>query len=197
MQAVKLHLLITIICTQVAALLFNVPYFPIEISRTAASGPISSLVFRFGLFSLIVTLLLTGTLNNQTLLLWLSLSMIALFNDKSYFWIHMLGFGIMLALSTYQAITRPLSLRLLILALSLYLLRLVGKFMVLVLLEMPPCNRVDFLSKEYYLAVYHKHMHIMYFGVKSGLRHPRITMLIFKASAVLQWILLYVLSCIY
>lgn len=93
--AVKFHLFVTIIATQMAALgSGKVPYFPIEVSRTAASSDRAAFIFQFGMSVLLGTLNLTQTLTKGTFTLWIGLLVIAFVRDTDSWWGHMAGVGI-------------------------------------------------------------------------------------------------------
>src|SRR5580700_7675823 len=98
MIAVKLHLLATIVITQVIALYDGqVPYFPIEISRTAASSTNAKNALAVGFGLLIVTLFFTRSLNDITVAIWVGLMFVALIPDTLNWWLHMLGVFIVFA----------------------------------------------------------------------------------------------------
>lgn len=103
MECVKGHLLAVVLATQVSALIWGkVPYFPIEISRTAASGAIPLTVFRVGVASSILTLLLARSLNPLTCSVWLCLTVICVFDDVNFWALHMLGVGGMILVAIYS-----------------------------------------------------------------------------------------------
>lgn len=74
MDAVKLHLAATVMATQACTLYSGAaPYFPIEISRTAASSPSASRALATGFATLLATMLYTKTLNAVTFTMWAGL----------------------------------------------------------------------------------------------------------------------------
>ncbi len=92
MLAVKIHLLVTILCTQAFSVYEGrVPYFPIEISRTAAESARGLLALQAGVFTLIATLQATGTLTNSTSLLWVGLMFVAFCPDTTQPGLHVFG----------------------------------------------------------------------------------------------------------
>lgn len=98
MNAVKIHLLSTVLVTQAAALYDGaVPYFPIEISRTAASSPRASNALATGFCTLILTLFYTQTLDSITFAMWLGLVILALVPDSKNWALHMFGVWIVFA----------------------------------------------------------------------------------------------------
>ena len=98
----KLHTVCVIVLIWICALFVDkkVPYFPIEISRTAASGPAAHSVFIWGTLSVGPTLLFeTYKLGTQgvdmfrlvlgnPMLLWPIVLCIAWFDDTRHFFLH-------------------------------------------------------------------------------------------------------------
>lgn len=104
----------------------NLPYFPIEISRTAASGPLAHGVFVWGIISILPTLLFETFFVRETvvvifvgtafenassnvqqsmalvfgspLLLWPIVLAVAWFDDTKHFWAHMTGVAMVIGL---------------------------------------------------------------------------------------------------
>jgi len=96
-SAVVLHLLCTIVATIVTAPFYgNPPYFPIEISRCAASGSIPLSIFRVGSFSLLATIVFSdkGSGAPSSTLLWIGMVLIASFRDEDSLTLHLLGIAI-------------------------------------------------------------------------------------------------------
>lgn len=96
-QTVKQHLLVTVLLTQATSLLFGdrLPYFPIEISRTAASHPTSYYVLVFG------TLTCFGYISKyvdrpEMILSWLGMCVLAIFDDVNHWSAHMFGVLVMM-----------------------------------------------------------------------------------------------------
>lgn len=195
MEYVKAHLLATILATQVSALIWGkVPYFPIEISRTAASGPIPLTIFRIGIVSVIATLFITKSLNIQTFVVWISLSTICLFDDVNYWALHMSGVAGLLLVSIYSIYLRGRAcLAPCIMAIVIYGLRNLMKITLIALMEIDKEKSFKFMSKEWMQDQFTRHMAIMYNGEKACL-NPNYLMPAFKISAVLQWVLLYSIS---
>lgn len=95
MDAVKWHLATTILVTQAVALYDGrLPYFPIEVSQTAASSSSSLGAFTTGIASLLVTLIYTESLTDVTLALWVGLMVVALVPGTLSWSVHMLGVAI-------------------------------------------------------------------------------------------------------
>jgi len=192
MEVVKAQLLTTVIATQVSALTYGkVPYFPIEVSRTAASGRIPMGVFRCGILSLIITLLVSNTLDWQTFTVWLSLSLICCADDVNHWFLHMTGVFSLILVAAYSIYERgEAALIPFVVAIMLYLVRLLVKFLVITFYEIWEERS---LSMRFLRLNIEHHMNIMYEGAKVCKR-PDIVIPVFKASGVLQWALLYSLS---
>lgn len=94
MFAGRIHMLATVLGVMASALFVDkkVPYFPIEVSRMAASGPVALLVFRIGCCSLLITTsVFDGTPSPTILLLCISLAVIAVVDDVTSWIVHMMG----------------------------------------------------------------------------------------------------------
>jgi hypothetical protein len=195
MESVKVHLLATVLLTQMSALIWGkVPYFPIEVSRTAASGPIPLTIFRTGIVSIIVTLFITKSLSVQTVMVWLALSIICLFDDVNYWLIHMSGLLGLILVSLYSVYARgKSSIAPFLMALTIYGLRNVMKACLIALVETNPKEFDGIFSRQWLRFQFNRHMAIMYQG-ESACLYPEFIMPAFKISAVLQWVLLYALS---
>lgn len=106
---VKLHLFLTVVCVQVAALFVdrNVPYWPIEISRMAASGPMALQAFRIGTLTLGAAMAMDGTWTEPVLLLlWLAMFIIAWVDDVTSQTGHMFGVALLGASACWQTSLR-------------------------------------------------------------------------------------------
>jgi len=138
MLAVKLHLLATIVITQAIAVNKGaVPYFPIEISRTAASYEVAGATFTAGILTLTVTLVWTAPTNCVTFGLWLGLVIVALVPDTVSVWLHMAGVAIVFmttilhiylrsATETWQGLAIPIAW-----AIGIFALRIIVRSLVL------------------------------------------------------------------
>jgi hypothetical protein len=150
----------------------NVPYFPIEISRTAASGP-------YGYYGLCAgTLLLCPYVQGRSdgWISWIGLVILAIIDDKMSWTLHMTGvcimfIGIMLKTDTSKMIA-------FMLFGMLFMFRLV-------LRNVPVCLfEVDEITIGNIIA---KNKEIMY----TGRCNSEITLLMFKLSGVLQWVVFW------
>jgi hypothetical protein len=202
MQAVKLHLLFTVVATQLTALFVDraVPYFPIEVSRTAAAGPWSQRVFTAGVLSLGGTLLVTGGgANASTLAIWLSLVVIALFDDVYHWTLHMLGVaGLGATVATLLVGSRHWQHDTCVLGLAavLYLARLAMKALAVWHFEPHDPRWSPDASPDALLYplqhCFRLSQDIMYHGGGGG--HAEATLLVFRLCGVLQWVVFWLFS---
>ncbi len=185
MDAIKIHLLVTIIATQVVALFYErtVPYFPIEISRTAASGKTSLLTFRVGILTIILSLLWTGQLTLITFLLWIGLSIVAVFDDVSYWGLHMIGVGVVFVIMTVHTFQHGAMMPILC-ALIIYGLRFVLDAGTLLYYEQCAFDITHFTTL---------HKDIMYRG-SIACKRPDIVIPVYRIGGLLQWTAFYALS---
>lgn len=186
MSAAKWHVLLTVLLTQALAYWKgNLPYFPIEVSRTAASDPLALNAFRIGILTLIFTLQTTEPYHTAKLFVWLALVCIAVFDDENYKMLHvvglvMLGFG----MAWLAALRKPYGWPILLTAAVIYGIRLVFKFGVLYWFEM---DRLDFVGAG------HLALAIMSKG-QASCKHAPVVLPIFQICGVLQWCCFYALS---
>src|SRR5271156_743426 len=104
----KLHLFVTIVLTQLAALFYvgpyaSLPYFPIEISRTAATNPLSKIILLVGLVTSFVHLPFYNR-GVELYIAWMGMVILAVFDDVTYWSIHMFGNIIMIIAGCYSII---------------------------------------------------------------------------------------------
>lgn len=204
MLAVKLHLACTVLATLLAAVLVDrrVPYFPIEVSRAAASGPVASWALRWGARTLGVTLLATDSFTATTTALWISLSAIALFDDVRFWAAHMGGVVGLFAVAILAATSRGRGAALPLLAgVLLYALRLVFKVAAIVFYEMPAAPPLQTLARllvdgETREIVFRRSMAVMFHGAKAC-ADPAHTLPMFQLGGVLQWVVFYVLAFVF
>lgn len=184
MDVVKVHLLVTIIATQLVALFYDrkVPYFPIEISRTAASGQTSLLTFRVGVLSILLTLFWTGHLTLTTFILWIGLSIVAVFDDVSHWGLHMMGVAVVFTVMAVRSIehgSMPV-----IYAVIIYGVRFLLDAATLVTYEKCAFSPSSFTAL---------HKDIMYRGAVACKR-PDVVIPVYRIGGVLQWAAFYALS---
>lgn len=104
---VKIHILVTVIYTMYAAVFIDgcIPYWPIEISRMAASGDYALCGFRLGVTLMPVTLLCENV-TPIAVALWVALMALAWIDDVTSFAGHMFGvvlLGLVCAIHAYQS----------------------------------------------------------------------------------------------
>lgn len=201
MDVAKAHLLATVVATQCTALLAgSVPYFPIEVSRTIASGPLPTLVFRLGVWSLGLSLCWTRTLTWNTAALWLSVVWIAEFDDVRHWALHMMGVGMLFAACTFSSVQHRGTAALLPLgaAFTIYVLRILLKLAAVLLFlveEWPMSNGTPSTTLVNVGRVgFDKSMDIMYRGAVACPRSYEHVLPMFKLGGVLQWAAFYALS---
>ena len=183
------HILLTVFCTVISAAFWgNVPYFPIEISRNAASGIVPLTVFRLGFFSLIFTLIRTNTLTWTAYMLWISLVFIAAFDDFNYVMLHSVGVAGLIVSSACNVYFYKWNSGVIpfCAALAIYGMRGLMKLFTLILMEGVQVTSVEQFVKTFGL----KHSAIMYYGAKNCI-NSEATIPVFQFAGVLQWAVLY------
>ena len=200
METVKLHLLAAVIATQAVALYDGaVPFFPIEISRTAASSPRATNTLATGFATLIVTMIYTKTLDAVTFSLWLGLMVIALVPDSVSWTVHMLGVVALVAAAcahVYRrrqiALVPPL-----LCALAIYGIRIVFKLVLLFTVD----KQVIAAAASNKLSIaFERSMDIMMRGPLAYNNDPELWNLVgptFKICGVLQWAAFFALSFVF
>jgi hypothetical protein len=94
---VKAHVFVTIFCSlTLAALEDACPYFPIEISRAAATSSLAGTALQAGVTLLPITLAATRTLEGLTLVVWVGLLIVAFVPDTVHRGMHRLGVAVVL-----------------------------------------------------------------------------------------------------
>lgn len=96
----KYHCLLVVCSTFACALLFDqtVPYFPIEISRTASTGRYAQHVFKWGITSILLSLLYEHLYLDSVWFIWFGIMIAAWFTDKDHLYIH--GAGVLVIMSS-------------------------------------------------------------------------------------------------
>lgn len=199
MNAVKLHLLGTVVATQVVALYDGaVPYFPIEISRTAASSANANRALATGFATLIVTMLYTKTLDAVTFAMWLGLMIVALVPDTRNWSLHMLGVAIVFAAALAHVYRhRDVSLVPPVLCAGVvYLIRLVLKAVVMLMADAKVRAAVSQSWSALFAAMFERTMDVMMRGPLAYNDDNTWAMVgpVFKVCGVLQWVAFYALS---
>jgi hypothetical protein len=199
MNHVEIILCVTVVITQLAALLQSpsVPYFPIEISRTAAANPISYRAFVIGCVSLGVPLLVSKDYATRYLLVWFSLLIIAGFDDQDYWLTHMIGVTFLfITVAARLYVQGWRSQVLFVCGVFVYLMRIVLKFIVVLGLEydnprlelFTPSNLRSTIGSLTTIG-----LDIAYRGA-SACKHPQYVLPVFRACGVLQWVSFYLLA---
>jgi hypothetical protein len=191
-----LHLAAVILTTQLVALFVDprlgvttakhlITYFPIEISRTAASLPFAANVFKLGVLSLGAQIPFASS-KDAFIPIWIGLLMIAFFDDVTYWGVHMFGVLLMfLGFLPLLLLGGPDKTILFVSAISIYLLRIGLKTMVIVLIELDlPINQVV-ASRT---AIFTKSLDVM----QHGSLNPDVVD-VFRVCGVVQWCAFYLL----
>lgn len=185
------HILLTVVCTIVSATLWgNVPYFPTEISRNAASGVIPLTIFRFGFFTLIFTLLRANALTWTTFMLWISLVLIAAFDDFNYIFLHSVGVGSLIVSAACNVYYYKWNAGIIPFCSALLIYGMRGLMKVLTVTYAEMASEEISNITGFYTFFCLRHSKIMYTGAK-GCFNAEMTIPVFKFAGVLQWAILY------
>lgn len=219
MQWVKIHCLIVICATTLVSLFIDatLPFFPIEISRIASSGKCSQQIFKWGITSIFVTIIFTlfvQTQNQQqptsqpygwlVCCVWLGTMIAAWFTDKQYFAIHTFGVLLIVASVFAQVYTSKERLAILLLALFIQGLGICIKGYVIWFVEFGngyaynPISYVDAILSAPQI-VQHT-MQIMFTSVEhveETLVHGKLSLACFQVGGIMQWMALYLMSCLF
>lgn len=201
MKWVKLHLLVIVLMVQATALFWErdepLPYFPIEISRTAATGVLNRWLFLLAILSLGVTLHLRRLLERYRLV-WIALLFLAWFDDKHHPLSHQISVGL-LFLGLIHALSQDLlpgdeksRLRhaekyapVIFGAAAIYVARVVMKVLVVLLFELETYGGP--------LVILERVMTIMHHGSAVCLT-PWVTINVFRLCGVMQWLVFGLLA---
>ena len=189
---VKVHLFVLVVIVQTIALFkeTTLPYFPIEISRTAATGDLNKTLFPLGILSLGITFWMTGEFKLQYLLSWIGLFILSYFDDEKYFLLHMFGVFIMIVgviLIGLYSKTRYADLIIVLCAMIIYAVRVIMKLLVVMLLEVNANDMFNFIKIKQVID------QIMFAGI---CQYPLQTLTVFRICGVLQWIIFVMLVSI-
>jgi hypothetical protein len=199
MEVVKVHLLATVLVTQALALYEGkVPYFPIEISRTAASSPMAMRSLTTGFATLLITLVYTHTLNAVTLTMWGGLMIVALVPDTFSWALHMLGVAIVLVAACVHVYHRRdmALLPTLVCVGTVYGIRLVLKAGVMLALDPQSCASRGQPLGTMMSVLFSRTLDVMMHGPLAfgDAETWRQVAPVFKVCGVLQWVAFYALS---
>jgi hypothetical protein len=192
------------IFVQITAVYFHsaaVPYFPIEISRTAAAGKWSHVVFNIGAFALGGTLYLNDLFFSSLTLGWAALCIVSSFDDFNHLALHTIGvfamiFGTIISIRFSKTLScDPKMVRL---AVFVYGARLILKLLAILKFEM---NRSIFETETWFALIsndsfrkriFDTTLNIMYEGERVCL-DPQRTLMAFRLGGLLQWISFWLL----
>jgi len=208
----KVHVVAVIVATWGCALFGGqgLPYFPIEISRAAASNPKAHAVFTWGILSLLPTLLYESYVDagqrilGNPLLLWPAVLTLAYFDDQRHMALHVVAVCVLILLVLsfvlYSEDTHH-RLPVFLCALAVFGLSATMKGFVVVYIEMQqslfdwsvPWQVLTNRNGRMTLAIRHV-FEIMYDAHAKEWHH---VLPIFQVTGVLQWLGFYLLSSIY
>jgi hypothetical protein len=197
MFAVKCHVALTIAATVASSLVWGrTPYFPIEISRTAASGAVPLFIFRTGTALLLGTIWATGLLNVFTFCMWSGLMIVAFVRDIDHVDLHNSGTLVIFVGVLGVVITTGKGLAPLLVALAVSAAAKVIQIGVIVIAELGfPSPWYTFFSPTFASAVRQKALGILFHGAKSVCKHnPDAVEAVFKVAGLTQWLGFYSLS---
>ena len=182
-------------CIQIVSFVFsfalrdgNMPYFPIEISRAAADGGVqAAFIFKLCFFvgpPILSILHMAPGASLYTFAAYVGLQFITFFDDVLHWRMHMFGvllMGLGAAAHIVFTFENNFQVILLVTASLIWLLRLCLKFLVLV-----------FVERESSTNAAEKGMYIMHTG---RCKEPHITLNVFRACGVLQWLVFGLILC--
>ena len=192
------------------------PYFPIEISRTASTGHFSQLVFKWGVASILFTLVYesffaksaaanTAAEDPTLFLVWLGILIAAWIPDRESMVIHGMGVLIIIlavAIKVFSSEAHLVQRNLCIFscALGIESARMLVKGFVVWFVELDGGKVWDPFA--YVLAVYNYHeitrhiMKVMFEGVDHAVV-PALTIPVLRVTGVMQWLALYLMTVLY
>ena len=161
----------------------KLPYFPIEISRTAEASPYNRILFPIGVICLPLFMYAMNEWSNAYLLALAGLIILAVIDDKTSLMGHQIGVAIM-AIGSFYAIFSLDNLRtrlsLLLCAALLFCGRVAMKVIAVVLFE----------GLYSFSQVKDKCIEIGYNGMT---RHPQFLIPVFQVCGVMQWLVFYLI----
>ncbi len=189
MEVLLIHVCLVIIATAIAALVYgNVPYFPIEISRLAASGWLASHIFKWGLSILPIAYFLFSTTRVQPVFwaIFIGLQFVTFWDDVNHWFVHMFGVVIIGISAIVHVVSTWSNKQAIILSIAacIWVIRLILKFTMVVLFERPTTYA------PYSIAI--TAMSIMY----DGKCNNPFTLHVFRLCGVLQWIVFVLIGMI-
>lgn len=183
----------------------SVPYFPIEISRTAGSSHLAHQVFIWGIISLLPTLFYetfhTFHAVSETLIfgnplfVWPFILSIAWFDDKRHFILHNVSVACMLLMVACHALTgdnRHLKIPVFVCAQIIAGVSVVLKGIAIIYIEFEhPWQSLRFPSV---LAMANRTISVMYDGTADEMVAMKP---IFQVTGAMQWLAFYLISSLY
>lgn len=187
----------------------GVPYFPIEISRTAASRPYANFIFALGTTCLIIPMYFDNMLETASyIIMYFGLLFVAIYDDVTAWVPHMCGVVMIIMgfvlnyireYSNTNKSKNDYNFRILVIAHILFIFRVLMKVMVILKIELGlPLFRyntwLSFLIDSLYRDnVFTIAMDIMYNGKKYNTYNDT-TIMVFKLAGILQWVFFWLLS---
>ncbi len=174
------------------------PYFPIEISRSAATNDLALRVFRYGSVSVLLSMYFEQRCSLPDLVAWVSMCGIAICDDVKYPNTHVAFIGTLVSACLFF-LEQNFRGVLILAALVMMIARLVLSCSALLYYELldshgptRACGCTNILIYPWQVIKHHRwlatlHKEIMY-GRKIQLRHPAPVMLAFKIKGVMQWL---------
>lgn len=180
------QLLIVIICTQITSIFYGgIPYFPIEISRSAAS-PYANIVFKIGVLSLFPTLVYEKMYH--LIGVWIGVLIAAFFDDVNYWTLHTFGVAMIffspIPFLNLSHVTFRERLLMLMVGFVIFVVKISFKFLAIWIIEL---NGELNVTKIFYTG-----LQVMY----NGSKNPGVVV-IFQMTGVLQWLSFYIVSKIF
>lgn len=175
----KLYLVTVVLATLYVA---TPPYFPIEISRCAASNPVAHRMFSLGMLILIPVYFLTANTQKDyayVMPILNALSLIGTFNDVENYELHMLGVIMFVVFVAFKIYSEKRSPTIFAIGFAFYCVRFAIKLHALWFFENA--------ASESYAMIVQRNFDIM-FG-RAWLPHPR-TLVAFQFAGLFQWIFL-------
>jgi hypothetical protein len=190
----KLHLLSGIIILNIIGIFFDSPppYYPIELSRIAASRSLSLNWFRFLILSLVVHFFIIDEIKTYSLpCIWFSLLIIVVFDDFNHWWLHMLGVaGLFLSVIFYGIETSHMPS-------TVNNAFIIGTIVILwatrVAIKVAAIYFFELKEGQGFGDIGKISQDIMYNG-PSVCMNPEITMIPFKLGGVIQWTCFWLMS---
>ena len=195
-----LYIFFVVVCVQAAALFVDkaVPYWPIEVSRMAASGRCALASFRIGALAMAVPITLDRAWSGPVAVLYTALVIIALVDDVWSPAGHMAGVALLGAASVWQTYLRGFdAVPIFAAAGVVFCARLVAKAATVWWCEMSGTDkkqRPQLMRLSTWQEIATHALQLM-FGKRQF--HSQWTKLAFRAGGVLQWTVFGILSLLF